>query len=274
MKKHLMYFISLALLVALTATLSLPGGIARYVHSESGMAGAINFTNAQRTDIFYVEHELSKKEDLWSNEYKDADGTLTEPTNAILQEFDIEHTKDITYPMVNVADVPVYCSFAIAFCAMDYTQIKHQGKNQLLVNYTVTMTVTRSTGEHLTLTIEGKLKTDLDPQADGLGAVNLVMDLDAGPQYYGKSTGNTAPYMIYRATVSPTLETMIDGDQSAMTITDQNGGPRKATAENFVIYPGDSADCRITLEFDGSFQAQTNAKACYASVGLVAGPVN
>lgn len=274
MKKQLMKCISLALLVILTATLTLPETAARYILTQGGVAGIINFTDTRRTDTFYIETETDSEPTLWANEYKDADGTLLKPTNEIKEEFGIERTNEIIYPMVNVSGEPVYCSFVVSFCAMDYTQIKHQDKNELIVNYTVTLTVTRSGGKHVTLQMKGLLVTGLDSGNYGntLGAVNLSMGNE--PQYSGKSPGSgNVDYMIYTAMVDPTLATMTIGGQSALTKT-ENGVTSPATLADFVILPGDSADCQINLVFEGGSHSQTNADACYAAIGLMAKPVD
>lgn len=275
MKKQLIKIASLAVLLALAVSLPLPGASARYVLLSSGViAGELNFSNAERTDTFYIETETDSEPTLWANEYKDSDGTLLKPTNEIKAEFGIEHTNEIIYPMVNVSGKPVYCSFVVSFCAMDYTKIKHQNKNELIVNYTVTLTVTKLGGKHVTLQMKGLLVTGLDSGNYGntLGAVNLSMGNE--PQYSGKSPGSgNVDYMIYTAMVDPTLATMTIGGQSALTKT-ENGVTSTATLADFVIEPGDSADCQINLVFEGGSHSQTNADACYAAIGLMAKPVD
>ena len=279
MKKQLIKFVSFALLVVLTATFTLPETAARYIMTQNGlMAGEINFTGATRTDTYYIEYiesqdKLTEKLNLWSNEYRDSDGTLKKPTADVLAEFGIKESHKIVYPMVNVSGKDVYCSFVISFCAMDYTKIKHQGKNEMIVQYTVTLAVTRANGDHDTLQISGNLITDLDPdEKEKLGAVNLEMG--DKPQYSGQSPASgQVDYMIYTAMVDPTLATMTTNDGTALKkIVD--GVPRDATLDDFVMHPGDSADCTLTLTFEGATHSKTNADACYASIGLTAKPVN
>ena len=273
MKRQIMQLLSLALLVALTASLTIPGASARYLLAQSQLSGEINFTAATRTDTFYITNEEGDEEPhLWGNDVKDSDGTLMKPTSDILDQYGIDKTNQIVYPLANVSGADMHCSFAVSFCAMDYTQIKHSDKNQLLVNYHITFEVNRADGTHETLTIDGVLVTDLDPTAlEQLGAVRLEMGEE--PQYSGKSPGSgNVDYKIYSAFIDPTLDSMVIGSEHAMKKT-VNGVTSDAVDEDFIIHHGDRAECTLQLTFDGSFHSNTNADACYASIGLVAEPV-
>jgi hypothetical protein len=80
----------------------------------------------------------------------------------------------------------------------------------------------------------------------------------------------SARYVIYSCVIAPNLDTMTSGTLKKSV----NGGTAEtATASDFVMRDGDAGECSISLDFGGLIHSKANADACYASIGLVATPV-
>lgn len=268
MKKWFFQIASLAVLLVLTATVALPGASARYVMLLSGVsAGELNFSGFERTDTFYIQDATGDEmPHLWGNDVKDPDGTLALPDNATMEQYGLTKPCNVIYPFQNVSGTEMFCSFQVSFCAMDYTQLKHGDKNRISIDYTVTLEVNRKSGLHETLTITGKLVAE---QRD-ITAGGVLLTKGTESQYQGSATGDTVDYVIYSCVIAPNLDTMTSGTLKKSV----NGGTAEtATASDFVMGDGDAGECSISLDFGGLIHSKANADACYASIGLVATPV-
>lgn len=124
------------------------------------------------------------------------------------------------------------------------------------MNFTVTMNITRASGEIEQLTLQGAFVTST-PQAG-----QIYVEKGDVTQYQGAALGFIPTnYVLYTGTIDPTDKNMQGDDYMK---------PSGTTATDFVLGPYDSAECTLTLDFTGVSWGELglNDLACYATIEL------
>lgn len=259
--------VAVCLLLVWLASAIVPGTSARYILTLTNQfVGEINFTGVERTNTFVIvdEENLSSSGHLFGHDSYTEDNKLVKPSDSVLNEFGIDSAQNITYPVANATSNPARVAFLVSYCAM-------QSANSNL-NFTVTMEIQRAGGEVVQLSISGQFVTGT---TQGTGTLNV--ETDGVVQYsdsgLGILWGQNYDYVLYRGMVDP-QNSRIAGNLKKTV----SGQTTVATADDFILGPGDYAECTLTLEFAGTnsdfLWVNFNKLACYASIQLQATPIS